>query len=104
MKSIKGFALGLALGIAVAVGTVGFAQTTSPTDQKQNAESCCARSCCCHGESCAMHTGDAKHAQGQMKHSAGAMKAHTGESGCCCCSGSESCDLQMKAKETEKQK
>jgi hypothetical protein len=94
MKSIKGFALGLALGVAVAIGTVGLAQTTKPADQKQTAESCCA-TCCNHDGSGAMKAGEVKHA-------AGMMKAH-GEGGCCCCSA-DSCDMQMKMKETEKTK
>ena len=92
MKSIRGFALGLAAGIAVAIGTVGLAQTTKPADQPQKAESCCAASSCCQGHSGAMHTGK-QHAQGQKKH----------EGGCCCCGG-DSCEMQMKAKEQAKEK
>lgn len=92
MKSIRGFALGLAAGIAVAIGTVGLAQTTKPADQSQKAESCCATSSCCQGHSGAMHTGQ-QHAQGQNKH----------EGGCCCCGG-DSCEMQMKAKEQAKEK
>lgn len=101
MKSIKGFALGLALGVAVAIGTVGLAQTTKPADQKQNAESCCA-ACCNHGGSGAMKAGQMKHEAG-MKHADGKMKAHDGAGGCCCCSG-DSCEMQMKMKEAEKTK
>ncbi len=67
MKSIRGFALGLALGIAAAIATVGLAQTTKPADQGQKAESCAMTSCCCHGDS-AKHSGQ-EHAKGQMKHS-----------------------------------
>lgn len=100
MKSIKGFALGLSLGVAVAIGTVGLAQTTKPADQTQKAESCCA-SCCSHSGAGAMKAGDMKHEAG-MKHE-GMMKAHNGEGGCCCCSG-DSCDMQMKMKATEKTK
>ena len=100
MKSIKGFALGLALGVAVAIGTVGLAQTTKPAEQKQSAESCCA-ACCKHDGSGAMKAGEMKHEAG-MKHAAGMVKAHE-EGGCCCCSG-DSCDMQMKMKETEKTK
>jgi hypothetical protein len=103
MKSIKGFALGLALGVAVAIGTVGVAQTTKPADQTQKAESC-AMECCCHGDSGSMHKGAGmKHAQGEMKHAAGQMKGHEGENGCCCCGG-DSCDMQMNLKEQEKPK
>ena len=92
MKSIRGFALGLVAGIALAIGTVGVAQTTKPADKSQKAESCCAMSCCCQGDSCAMHSGQ-QHAQGQINH----------EGGCCCCGG-DSCDMQMKTKEEAKQK
>ena len=99
MKSIRGFALGLALGVAAAVATVGLAQSTKPANeaqtQTQKAESCCAMTSGSQGDSCAMH-GDAKeHAQGQMK-------AHTGEGCCCCCSG-DSCDMEMKTKMKAKQ-
>lgn len=90
IKSIRGFVLGLALGIAAAIATVGLAQTTKPTDQGQKAESCCAMtSCCCHGDS-AKHAGAKEHSQAQMKHS--------GEAGCCCC-GADSCEMPMKLKE-----
>ena len=91
MKSIRGFALGLAAGIAVAIGTVGLAQTTKPADQPQKAESCCAMARCCKGHSGAMHKGQ-QHAE-QNKH----------EGGCCCCGG-DSCEMQMKAKEPAKEK
>jgi hypothetical protein len=48
-----------------------------------------------------MKAGEMKHEAG-MKHAAGMVKAHE-EGGCCCCSG-DSCDMQMKMKETEKTK
>lgn len=96
MKSIRGFALGLVAGIAIAIGTVGLAQTTKPADQTPKAESCCAS--CCKGDSCAMHAGEKDHAQ-QMKQGEH-MKAHEG--GCCCCGG-DSCNMQMKMKAQEKQ-
>lgn len=96
MKSIRGFALGLVAGIAIAISTVGLAQTTKPAAQTPKAESCCAS--CCQGDSCAMHAGDKDHAQ-QMKQGE-QMKAHEG--GCCCCSG-DSCNMQMKMKAQEKQ-
>ena len=90
IKSIRGFVLGLALGITAAIATVGLAQTTKPAHQGQKAESCCAmNSCCCHGDS-AKHTGAKEHSQAQMKHS--------GEAGCCCCGG-DSCEMPMKLKE-----
>ena len=95
MKSIRGFALGLALGIAAAIASVGLAQTTTkPADQNQKAESCCAMTSCCHGD-VAKHGSEIEHAKGPMKHSS--------EGGCCCCSG-DSCEMQMKKeKEAPKQ-
>lgn len=95
MKSIRGFALGLALGLAAAIATVGLAQSSKPADQGQKAESCCAiTSCCCQGDSCAMHSGEKEHVKAQVK-------KHSGEGGCCCCGG-DSCDMQMKTKMKEK--
>lgn len=53
MKNLRGFALGLALGLAASVSTTSFAQNASPTDPKAKTESCCAmESCCCQGDSC----------------------------------------------------
>lgn len=89
IKSIRGFALGLALGIAAAIATVGLAQTTKPADQGQKAESCAMTSCCCRSDS-AKHSGAKEHSQAQMKHSS--------EGGCCCCGG-DSCEMQMKLKD-----
>ena len=88
IKSIRGFALGLALGIAAAIATVGLAQTTKPADQGQKAESCAMASCCCHGDS-AKHSGAKEHSKAQMKHS--------GEAGLLLCA--RSCEMQMKVKE-----
>lgn len=85
MKNIRGFALGLAIGVAAAISTVGLAQGTKPAEQDNNAESCCAMaSCCCMGDSCQMKAG----AKDQGKN-------HSGKDGCCCCSG-DSCDMKMK--------
>lgn len=102
MKRMKGFALGLVAGLAVAIGTVGVAQSTKLADKSQKVESCSTMSCCCQGDSCALHSGQ-QHATGQMKHGDGQMKTHSNEGGCCCCGG-DSCDMQMKAKEEAKQK
>lgn len=92
MKNFKGIALGLVLGIGLALSSVGFAQNTTQTvDQKKEAESCCAMaSCCCKGDSCDM----------KMKHDA---KNHAAKDGCCCCSG-DSCDMKMKQDAQEKPK
>ncbi len=85
MKNLRVFALGLALGLAAAFSTIGFAQTTTPKDQ-QKSESCCAtESCCCKGDSCSMKS---------------EMKNHSSKDGCCCCSG-DSCDMKMKDKQKQ---
>lgn len=82
MKNIKGLALGLVLGLGLALSSIGFAQNTTQTDQPKEAESCCAMaSCCCKGDSCSM-----------MKHDS---KNHSAKEGCCCCSG-DSCNMKMK--------
>ncbi|HKO99474.1 MAG TPA: hypothetical protein VJU86_20910 [Pyrinomonadaceae bacterium] len=85
MKNIRGFALGLALGLAAAVSTIGLAQDTKPVGQNQKAESCC------KGDSCSMKD----HAKKD-----GAM-THSGHEGCCCCCGGDSCDMKMKEKENK---
>jgi hypothetical protein len=88
MKNFKGFALGLVLGLGLAISGLAFAQNTS--DQKKATESCCATMPdCCKGESCNMKT----------KHDA---KDHAAD-GCCCCCG-DSCDMKMKHDMTEKPK
>lgn len=75
MKNFKGFALGLVLGLGLAVSGIAFAQNTTPTG-KDN-ESCCATSCCGKGDSCSM-----------KDHKNGAV-----HEGCCCCGG-DSCDMK----------
>jgi hypothetical protein len=91
MKSFKGFALGLVLGLSLAVSGLAFAQNTTQTDQKKEGESCCATmKGCCGGDSCDMKT----------KHDAKDPAAHEG---CCCCSG-DSCDMKMKHDMQEKPK
>lgn len=92
MKNFKGFALGLVLGIGLALSSVGFAQNSTQTvDQKKSAETGCAMaSCCCKGDS-----GDMK-----MKHDA---KNHSAKDGCCCCGG-DSCDMKMNHDMQEKPK
>lgn len=91
MKNFKGFALGLVLGIGLAISSIGFAQTATQTDdQKKAADSCCAMtSCCCKGDSCDMKMHDSKN--------------HSAKDGCCCCGG-DSCDLKMKHDMPEKPK
>jgi hypothetical protein len=92
MKNIRGFALGLVLGLAAAVSTVGLAQETKQPDQNKKAEACCAmESCCCKGDSCSMKD----HANKDRS------KANSAKDGCCCCCGAESCDMKMKEKKEE---
>jgi len=83
MKNIKGFTLGLVLGLALALSGVGLAQNTSQTGNQKEKQSCCSmESCCCKGDSCA------------MKHES---KDNSSKDGCCCCSG-DSCKMKMKDK------
>ena len=97
MKNFKGFALGLVLGLGLAISGIGFAQNTT-TDRKKEGESCCAKMADCgKGDSCDM----------KVKHDAMKMNADAKDSaakeGCCCC-GSDSCDMKMKHDMTEKPK
>jgi hypothetical protein len=86
MKNFRGFALGLALGLAAALSTVGWAQNSKPADQNKTTESCCAMMGAT-GDSCSMKDHQHKdHANGQAGHE-----------GCCCCS--DSCDMKMEHKE-----
>ena len=78
MKNVRGFALGLVLGLGVALGGLAFAQNTS--DQNKKTESCCAMAnCCCRGDSCAMKDG---------------ANAKSEKHECCCCG--DSCDMKTK--------
>jgi hypothetical protein len=86
MKNFKGFALGLVLGLSLAVSSIGFAQNTTQTDQKKEAESCCAMSCC-KSDSCDMKAHDKDHMKGE------AMK--NGKEDSCCCCGGDSCDMKI---------
>ena len=74
MKNARGFALGLVLGLGVALGGLAFAQNTGDQNKK---ESCCAMANCCCGDSCAMKDGSKSD-----KHE------------CCCCG--ESCNMKDK--------
>ena len=82
MKNIKGFTLGLLLGLSMAVAGIAYAQTNIQSDENKKTECCCMARDCCGGDSCAM-----------MKDSAmkeGAKKSEG--NGCCCCSG-DSCKM-----------
>ncbi|HEX6189044.1 MAG TPA: hypothetical protein VFZ40_13280 [Pyrinomonadaceae bacterium] len=83
MKNIKGFTLGLVLGLSIAVAGIAYAQTNTQSDQNKKAECCSAAMSCCSGESCAMMK------DGAMKEGAKKSEGH----GCCCCSG-ESCNMK----------
>jgi hypothetical protein len=77
MKNFKGFPLGLVLGIALSLSSLGFAQNATPTDVKKEGESCCATTSCCKGDSCDMK----------------AHKDHASKHEGCCCRG-DSCDMK----------
>jgi hypothetical protein len=77
MKNVRGFSLGLVLGIGLAVSSMAFAQNATQGNDKKS-ESCCAMASCCKGDSCSMKD----HKDHATKHE-----------GCCCC-GSDSCDLK----------
>jgi hypothetical protein len=81
MKNFKGFAMGLVLGIGLAVSSIGFAQTATQGDAKKSDSCCATASCCCKGGSCSMKD-HKEHKDQAMNHE-----------GCCCCGG-DSCDMK----------
>ena len=80
MKNMKGFVLGLVLGLGLALSGLAFAQNTNDASKKTN--SCCAMESCCKGDSCLMMK------DGAMKE--GATKSDKHE--CCCCG--DSCNMK----------
>jgi hypothetical protein len=90
MKNFRGFALGLVLGLSVALAGVGFAQNSSQNDAGKKTETCCCMSSG-SGDSCPMMKEGAKNQS--EKHEC-----------CCCCSG-DSCNMKdmknMKHKEKQ---
>jgi len=85
MKNIKGFTLGLVLGLSIAVAGIAYAQTNTQSDPNKKAECCCVAMSCCSGESCAMMKKD-----GAKNHAASADK-----DSCCGCCG-DSCQMMKK--------
>lgn len=83
MKNFRGFALGLMLGLSIAIAGVGFAQSTQTDANKKMESCCCMASGCCKGDSCPMTQGGAT--------KEGAMKSDG--HGCCCCGG-DSCNMK----------
>lgn len=87
MKNIKGFTLGLVLGLSIAVAGIAYAQTNTQSDQNKKAECCCVAMNCCKGDSCQMMKKD-----GMKNHATSADKE-----GCCC---GDSCHMKGGAKTT----
>lgn len=82
MKNIKGFTLGLVLGLSIAVAGVAFAQSSTQTDPNKKSECCCVAMDCCKGDSCPMMK------DGEKKEGAAKSEGR----GCCCCGG-DSCEM-----------
>lgn len=113
MKNVRRFSLGLALGLGLALSSVGFAQNITQTPQPNKTESCCAMDSCCKGESCPMkdhakkeHTKSQSDKDGcccsgnscNMKTQDSMKKNHTAKDGCGCCAG-DSCSMNHEMKE-----
>ena len=103
MKSRQCLFLALLFGLVWMIGAAAIAQTATQSEQKKNADSCCAMdSCCCNGDSCdnpkqgdneskacCCSTGDSCPMKDKES-----MKNHAEHGDCCCCS-SDSCDMKM---------
>ena len=81
MKNIKGFTLGLVLGLSIAIAGIAYAQTNTQSDPNKKSD-CCVAMDCCKGDSCPMMN------EGATKDSAAKSDGH----GCCCCGG-DSCEM-----------
>lgn len=94
MKNIKGFTLGLVLGLSIAVAGIAYAQTNTQSDGAKKAECCCVAMDCCKGDSCPMMK--------DVEKKEGATKS---EGQGCCCGGGESCNMKdmkhMKTKDVK---
>ena len=82
MKNVKGFVLGLALGLSFAIAGIGFAQSTPQTDANKKSECCCKMMDNSKSDSCPMMK------DGAMKENAMKSDGH----GCCCCG--DSCNMK----------
>ena len=118
MKNVRGFGLSMALGVGLALSSVGLAQNTTQSARTSKTESCCAMaSCCkdCKGESCSVKDHAKKeHAKDPSANSGkhdcwcsgdscnmktqNSMNHHSANQGCCCCTG-ESCSLNDEMKD-----
>jgi len=79
MKNFRGFALGLVLGLSIALAGIGFAQNSAQTDANKKMESCCCMAACCGGDSCPMKKDGAKNQSDKPE---------------CCCCGGDSCNMK----------
>lgn len=94
MKNIKGFTLGLVLGLSIAVAGIAYAQTNTQSDPNKKSECCCmAKESGGSGDSCAMMK------DGAMKEGAKKSEGH----GCCCCAG-DSCEMNHAKHKDDKTK
>lgn len=92
MKNVKGFTLGLVMGLSIAIAGIAFAQSNTQTGANQKHDACCCLSA--SGDSCPMMK------NGVLKE--GAMKSDG--HGCCCCGG-DSCNMKgMKHMEMKEMK
>ena len=82
MRNIKGFTLGLVLGLSIAVAGIAYAQTNTQSDANKKSECCCMTKESGSGECCAMMKDSA------MKEGAKKSEGHE----CCCCAG-DSCEM-----------
>lgn len=76
MQNLKALSLGFVVTVALALSSVGFAQSTTQQDPPKAKESCCAMGSCCKGDACKMQHHESKD--------------HAAKAECCkddCCKG-----------------